>query len=118
MARHLLWLISALIFVGLAILIDSNSAQWVFLVRVQWVVLFGLTILPLLAHSFGRELLIGAYELNNRRAGFHDTDHYRCNSSFSLLQCLWTTIPTRPLLSPRCGIRFIGSSGLLSCSSL
>jgi Patatin-like phospholipase len=71
MARHLLWLVSALIFVGLVILIDSNSAQWVFLVRVQWVVLFGLTILPLLAHSFGRELLIGAYELNNRRAGFH-----------------------------------------------
>jgi hypothetical protein len=71
MARHLLWSVSALIFVGLVILIDSNSTQWVFLVRVQWVVLFGLTILPLLAHSFGRELLIGAYELNNRRAGFH-----------------------------------------------
>ena len=70
MARHLLWLVSALIFVGLAILIDSNSTQWVFLVRVQWVVLFGLMILPVLAHSFGRELLIGAYELNNRRAGF------------------------------------------------
>jgi hypothetical protein len=71
MARQLLWLVSALIFVGLVILVDSNSTQWVFLVRVQWVVLFGLTILPLLAHSFGRELLIGAYELNNRRAGFH-----------------------------------------------
>jgi hypothetical protein len=71
MARHLLWLVSVLIFVGLVILIDSNSTQWVFLVRVQWAVLFGLTILPLLAHSFGRELLIGAYELNNRRAGFH-----------------------------------------------
>jgi len=70
MARHLLWLVSALIFVGLVILIDSNSTQWVFLVRVQWVVLFGLMILPVLAHSFGRELLIGAYELNNRRAGF------------------------------------------------
>src|ERR1700757_4796614 len=70
MARHLLWLVSALIFVGLVLLIDSNSTQWVFLVRVQWVVLFGLMILPVLAHSFGRELLIGAYELNNRRAGF------------------------------------------------
>ena len=70
MARHLLWLVSALIFVGFVILIDSNSTQWVFLVRVQWVVLFGLMILPVLAHSFGRELLIGAYELNNRRAGF------------------------------------------------
>src|ERR1700746_3791593 len=70
MANSLLWLVSALIFVGLVILIDSNSTQWVFLVRVQWVVLFGLMILPVLAHSFGGELLIGAYELNNRRAGF------------------------------------------------
>jgi hypothetical protein len=71
MDKHLLWLVSALIFVGLVILIDSNSTQWVFLVRVQWVALFSLTIFPLLAHSFGRELLIGAYELNNRQAGFH-----------------------------------------------
>ena len=30
----------------------------------------GLTILPLVAHTSGRELLIGAYDLNNRRAGF------------------------------------------------
>jgi hypothetical protein len=71
MARHLLWLVSALIFVGVVILIDSNSTQWVFLLRVQWIVLLGLTILPLLAHTFGRELLTGAYELNNSRAGFH-----------------------------------------------
>jgi hypothetical protein len=28
-------------------------------------------------------------------------DHYRCDSSFSLLQRMWPTISTRPLLSPR-----------------
>jgi hypothetical protein len=71
MARHLLWGGGGLIFVGLVILINSNSAQWVLLVRVQWVVLLGLTVLPLLAHSFGHEVLIGAYDLNDRWAGFH-----------------------------------------------
>ena len=30
-----------------------------------------------------------------------DPDHYRCGSSFSLLQRMWPTISTRPLLSPR-----------------
>ena len=70
MARRRLWWLGALIFIGLVVLISSNSAQWVFLARVQWVALLGLTILPLLAHTSGRELLIGAYDLNNRRAGF------------------------------------------------
>jgi hypothetical protein len=71
MARQRLWWLGALIFIGLVILISSNSAQWVFLARVQWVALLGLTILPLLAYTSGRELLIGAYDLNNRQAGFH-----------------------------------------------
>jgi hypothetical protein len=71
MARQRLWWLGALIFIGLVILTSSNSAQWIFLVRVQWVALVGLTILPLLAHTSGRELLIGAYDLTNRRAGFH-----------------------------------------------
>jgi hypothetical protein len=35
-----------------------------------WVALLGLTILPLVAHTSGRELLIGVYDLNNRRTGF------------------------------------------------
>lgn len=70
MARQRLWWLGALIFIGLVIVISSNSAQWIFLARVQWVALLGLTILPLLAHTSGRELLIGAYDLNNRRAGF------------------------------------------------
>src|SRR5258708_98038 len=70
MARQRLWWIGALIFIGLVVMISSNSAQWVFLARVEWVALLGLTILPLLAHTSGRELLIGAYDLNNRRAGF------------------------------------------------
>ena len=70
MARRRLWWLGALIFIGLVIAVSSNSAQWVFLARVQWVALLGLTILPLLAHTSGRELLIGAYDLNNRRAGF------------------------------------------------
>jgi hypothetical protein len=70
MARQRLGWLGALIFIGLVILITSNSAQWIFLARVQWVALLGLTILPLLAHTSGRELLIGAYDLNNRRAGF------------------------------------------------
>jgi hypothetical protein len=70
MARQRLWWLGALIFIGLVILISSNSAQWIFLARVQWVALLGVTILPLLAHTSGRELLIGAYDLNNRRAGF------------------------------------------------
>jgi hypothetical protein len=71
MARQRLWWLGALMVIGLAILISSNSAQWVFLARVQWVALLGLTILPLLAHTSGRELLIGAYDLNSTRAGFH-----------------------------------------------
>ena len=70
MARRRLWWLGALIFIGLVIAVSSNSAQWIFLARVQWVALLGLTILPLLAHTSGRELLIGAYDLNNRRAGF------------------------------------------------
>ena len=37
-----------------------NSAQWVLLTRVHWIALLGLTILPLFAHTSGRELLIGA----------------------------------------------------------
>jgi hypothetical protein len=71
MARQRLWWLGALIFIGLVILISSNSAQWVFLARVQWVALLALAILPAVAHTLGRELLIGAYDLNNRRAGFH-----------------------------------------------
>ena len=71
MARQRLWWLGALIFIGLVIVISSNSAQWIFLARVQWVALLALTILPLLAHTSGRELLIGVYDLNNRRAGFH-----------------------------------------------
>jgi hypothetical protein len=71
MARQCLWWLSALIFIGLVILISSNSAQWVFLARVQWVALLALAIFLALAHTLGRELLIGAYDLNNRRAGFH-----------------------------------------------
>ena len=71
MARNLLWRVGAFIFIGLVILISSNSAQWVFLARVQSVALLALTILPLIAHAAGRELLIGAYDLNNRLAGFH-----------------------------------------------
>jgi hypothetical protein len=47
MARQRLWWLGALIFIGLVILISSNSAQWIFLARVQWVALLGLTILPL-----------------------------------------------------------------------
>ena len=70
MARNLLWWVGAFVFIGLVILIGSNSAQWVFLARVQWVAWLALTILPLLAHTAGRELLIGAYDLNNRLAGF------------------------------------------------
>jgi hypothetical protein len=71
MARQRLWWLGALIFIGLVILISANSAQWVFLARVQWVALLGLTILPLLAHTSGRELLIGTYDLNSKGAGFH-----------------------------------------------
>jgi hypothetical protein len=71
MARQRLWWFGPLIFVGLLILISSNSAQWIFLARVQWVALLGLTTLPLLAHTSLGELLIGAYDLSNRRAGFH-----------------------------------------------
>ncbi|MGA8481375.1 MAG: hypothetical protein WB696_25685 [Chthoniobacterales bacterium] len=52
MTRHLLWWVGAFSFIGLRILISSNSAQWISRVRVQWVALLGLTILPLLAHSF------------------------------------------------------------------
>jgi hypothetical protein len=63
MARQRLWWLGALIFIGLVTLITSNSAQWIFLARVQWVALLALTILPLLAHTSGRELLIGAYDL-------------------------------------------------------
>jgi hypothetical protein len=61
MARKLLWWVSAFIFNGLVILISSNSAQWVFLARVQWVALLALTVLPVLAHTCGRELLVGAW---------------------------------------------------------
>jgi hypothetical protein len=71
MARERLWWLGALIFIGLVILISANSAQWVFRARVQWVALLGITILPLLAHTSGRELLIGAYDLNSKGAGFH-----------------------------------------------
>jgi hypothetical protein len=70
-ARERLWWLGALIFIGLVILISANSAQWVFRARVQWVALLGITILPLLAHTSGRELLIGAYDLNSKGAGFH-----------------------------------------------
>src|SRR5260370_17138075 len=70
MARERVWWLGALLFIEIVVLISSNSAQWVFLARVQGVALLGLTILPLLAHTSGRELLIGAYDLNNRRAGF------------------------------------------------
>jgi hypothetical protein len=71
MSKRILWWIGALVFGGVVILINSNSAQWVFLARVQWSALLALTILPVLAHTFGRELLIGGYDLNNRLAGFH-----------------------------------------------
>src|SRR5260221_9178295 len=71
MARQRLWWVGALLFIGLVSLLSANSAQWVFLARVQWVALLGLTILPLLAHTSGRELLIGAYDLNSKGAGFH-----------------------------------------------
>ena len=71
MARQRLCSLGALIFIGLVILISSNSVQWIFLARVQWLALLALTILPLLAHTSGRGLLIGGYDLNNRRAGFH-----------------------------------------------
>jgi len=58
MARHLLWWLGALI----------SSAKEFSLVRiphngfprVKWVALLDLTILPLLAHTAGRELLVGA----------------------------------------------------------
>jgi len=60
MARQRLWWLGALIFIGLRILISSKSGQWVFLARVQWVALLGLTILLLLVHTSGRELPIGA----------------------------------------------------------
>jgi hypothetical protein len=70
-SKRIRWWIGALVFGGVVILINSNSAQWVFLARVQWSALLALTILPVLAHTFGRELLIGGYDLNNRLAGFH-----------------------------------------------
>ena len=71
MARQRLWWVGPLIFIGLVILISLDSIQWVFLARVQWVAWFALVILPALAHTLRRELLIGAYDLDNRRAGFH-----------------------------------------------
>jgi hypothetical protein len=71
MSKRILWWLGALVFGGVVILVNSNSAQWVFLARVQWSALLALTILPVLAHTFGRELLIGGYDLNNRLAGFH-----------------------------------------------
>jgi hypothetical protein len=71
MSKRILWWIGALVFWGVVILINANSAQWVFLARVQWSALLALTILPVLAHTFGRELLIGGYDLNNRLAGLH-----------------------------------------------
>jgi hypothetical protein len=71
MSKRILWWLGALGFGGVVILVNSNSAQWVFLARVQWSALLALTILPVLAHTFGRELLIGGYDLNNRLAGFH-----------------------------------------------
>ena len=55
MARQRLWWLGALIFIGLVFLISSNSAQWVFLARVQWVALLALAILPVFAHTLGRE---------------------------------------------------------------
>jgi hypothetical protein len=64
MSKRILWWIGALVFGGVVILINSNSAQWVFLARAQWSALLALTILPVLAHTFGRELLIGGYDLN------------------------------------------------------
>ena len=71
MARQRLWWVGPPMFVGLVILIGLDSIQWVFLARVQWVAWFALVILPALAHTLGRELLIGAYDLENSRAGFH-----------------------------------------------
>jgi hypothetical protein len=71
MARRRLWWVGPPMFVGLVILISLDSIQWVFLARVQWVAWFALVILPALAHTLGRELLIGAYDLDNSRAGFH-----------------------------------------------
>jgi hypothetical protein len=71
MARRRLWWVGPPIFVGLVILISLDSIQWVFLARVQWVAWFALVILPALAHTLGRELLIGTYDLDNSRAGFH-----------------------------------------------
>jgi hypothetical protein len=71
MARRHLWWVGPPMFVGLVILISLDSIQWVFLARVQWVAWFALVILPALAHTLGRELLIGAYDLDNSRAGFH-----------------------------------------------
>ena len=71
MARRRLWWVGPPMFVGLVILISLDSIQWVFLARVQWVAWFALVILPALAHTLGRELLIGAYDLDNKRAGFH-----------------------------------------------
>lgn len=70
MCKRLLWWSGVLVFGGVVLLINANSAQWVFLARVRWSALLALTILPVLAHSFGRELLVGVYDLSNRLAGF------------------------------------------------
>jgi hypothetical protein len=62
----------------MGILISSNSAQWVFIARVQWVALLGLAILPLLAHTSGREAIRGlAYTDFIRVTPFFLTDVYR-----------------------------------------
>jgi hypothetical protein len=63
----------------MGILISSNSAQWVFIARVQWVALLGLAILPLLAHTSGREAIRGLAYTDFIRAvtPFFLTDVYR-----------------------------------------
>ena len=71
MARQRLWWLGALIFVGLVIVISSfrtmDFPRSCSMGRIAWV---NDSSIARAYFRSGRELLIGAYDLNNRRAGF------------------------------------------------
>jgi hypothetical protein len=70
LSRPLQWLLALFILAVLAVELWQNSVKWLFLCEVQWIALACLILLPILAWTIDRALVLGAYEIETWIDGF------------------------------------------------
>jgi Patatin-like phospholipase len=70
LSRPLQWLLALFILAVLAVELWQNSVKWLFLCEVQWIALACLILLPILAWTIDRALVLGAYEIETWTDGF------------------------------------------------